>query len=161
MSLESEIHDLSQQLVDKLIAEGKTFSTAESCTGGLIGKSITDIAGSSQAYDRGFITYSNNAKMDHLGVEGTTLEEFGAVSEEIAKEMALGARSTSGTNFAISTTGIAGPDGGTNTKPVGLVYIGITDGLITKASKYIFEGDRNTIRLQATKQAIINSLDLL
>lgn len=161
MSLESEIRELGKELVASLTVAEMTITTAESCTGGLVAKAITDIPGASKIYDRGFITYSNNSKIDHLGVNGSTLEQHGAVSEQTAKEMAQGAKRSGRTNFALSTTGIAGPNSDNTEKPVGLVYIGITDGMITKANKYIFKGDRNAVRLQATKQALTDILELL
>lgn len=118
------------QVVGKKLIEQKiTVSSAESCTGGLFAQTMTEIPGISAVYDRGFITYSNQAKMEELGVKAETLEKFGAVSEETAVEMAEGLRKVTGSRLCISVTGIAGPDGGTEEKPVGLVYIcAILDG---------------------------------
>ena len=110
----------------KLMSNGWTIASAESCTGGMFGAALTDIPGISTVFDRSLVTYSNRAKMDELGVKAETLEKFGAVSEQTAREMADGVRRQAGTNIGVSVTGIAGPDGGTDDKPVGLVYIGLS-----------------------------------
>lgn len=115
--------DLYQVVGKKLIENKITISSAESCTGGLFAQTITEIPGISEVFDRGFITYSNNAKIEELGVKAESLEKFGAVSEEIAIEMAVGLKKNTNSRLCISVTGIAGPDGGTEEKPVGLVYI--------------------------------------
>jgi nicotinamide-nucleotide amidase len=107
----------------KLIDRNITFSCAESCTGGLFAMTMTEVPGISAVFDRGFVTYSNKAKMEELGVKSETLEKYGAVSEETAIEMAEGVRKVTGSRLCVSVTGIAGPDGGTEEKPVGLVYI--------------------------------------
>ena len=112
-------------LVKSLKSLNYKIATAESCTGGLVAKMITDVSGSSAVFEYGVVTYSNRAKTDLLGVSETTLATFGAVSEETAKEMALGALKLSGADIAVSVTGIAGPGGGSTEKPVGLVYIGV------------------------------------
>lgn len=104
-------------------ARGFTLTTAESCTGGMVAAAITDIPGSSDVFDRGFVTYSNGAKMALLGVSKDLLAQYGAVSAECAKAMALGALNAAGTSIAVSITGIAGPGGGSPEKPVGLVYM--------------------------------------
>lgn len=106
---------------------GLTLTTAESCTGGLVAAAITDIPGSSEVFDRGFVTYSNNAKMALLGVGKDLLAKYGAVSAECAKAMAQGALNAAGTNAAVSITGIAGPGGGSSEKPVGLVFMAAAD----------------------------------
>ena len=116
--------ELVQVVCKKLAAKGLTLSAAESCTGGTFAGAITDIPGSSQYFQRGLVTYSNQAKMDELGVSAETLEKYGAVSRETAIEMVKGLQIVSGSDVCISVTGIAGPDGGTEEKPVGLVYIG-------------------------------------
>ena len=116
--------DLVQVVCKKLMDRGLTLSCAESCTGGLFAKSLTDIPGISKCFDRGIVTYSNRAKRDELGVKSETLEKYGAVSEETALEMVRGLKEVSGSDICISVTGIAGPGGGTEEKPVGLVYIG-------------------------------------
>ncbi len=119
-----DCRELAEQIVSRFGAAGAMIATAESCTGGLIAGMITEIAGSSAAFDRGFVTYSNQAKQDMLGVKATTLEAHGAVSPETAREMAAGALARSQARYAVSVTGIAGPGGGTAEKPVGLVYMG-------------------------------------
>lgn len=134
-------------------------STAESCTGGLLSSRLTDVAGSSSFVKENFVTYANEAKMDILGVSQETLDTYGAVSEECAKEMAEGVAKRHNTNIGLSTTGIAGPQGGTTEKPVGLVYMGITINNKTIVKKYIFNGDRQQIRSRACK-TLLNDLRL-
>jgi nicotinamide-nucleotide amidase len=146
--------NLAKDLSDKLRQRGWMMATAESCTGGMIASAITDLAGSSAIFDRGFVTYSNQAKIDLLGVSAKTLERFGAVSAETAKEMAEGAFDNANVNIAVSVTGIAGPDGGTDQKPVGLVYIGITTEDRTHTHKNLFAGSRNDIRQQTVEAAL-------
>ena len=120
--------ELAQVVAGRLMDKGLTLSSAESCTGGMFASTMTDIPGISQCFDRGLVTYSNQAKMEELGVRAETLEKFGAVSEETALEMAEGLQRVSGSDVCISVTGIAGPGGGTEEKPVGLVYIGFAYG---------------------------------
>ncbi len=155
--------DLVEQLSDKLRERKWKLVTAESCTGGMIATAITDKAGSSEIFDRGFVTYSNQAKMDCLGVSAKTLKKFGAVSQETAIEMAKGALENSEANMAISVTGIAGPDGGTPQKPVGLIYIGFgLKGGVTQAKAFNFTGGtRNEIRLRTTQQALKTLISIL
>ncbi|MEP3438407.1 MAG: CinA family protein [Hoeflea sp.] len=117
---------LAQEILETFSEIGAMVATAESCTGGLIAGAITDIAGSSVVFDRGFVTYTNQAKQDMLGVRASTLESFGAVSAQVATEMALGARRRSQAGFTVSVTGVAGPGGGTELKPVGLVWMGLS-----------------------------------
>jgi nicotinamide-nucleotide amidase len=131
---------------------------AESCTGGLIGYRLTQVAGSSAYVDRGVLCYSNRAKTDLLGVPAGLIEQHGAVSREVAEAMAKGMRERAGVSVALSVTGIAGPGGATETKPVGLVHIGLdggSDGVVTK--EFRFHGDRSVIRQRAAQAA----LDLL
>lgn len=116
---------LAARLLEVCRAEGLMVATAESCTGGLVAGAITDIAGSSEIFDRGFVTYSNEAKMETLGVAPATLEAHGAVSRETALEMAQGALTHSRADVAVSITGVAGPGGGSAEKPVGLVHFGV------------------------------------
>lgn len=143
------------ELTRKLRLKGWKLVTAESCTGGMIAAAVTDLAGSSAVFDRGFITYSNEAKRDHLNVSRLTLDQFGAVSREVAEEMAKGALANSDANVAICVTGIAGPAGGSDEKPVGLVYIGTQiKGSAPHVSKNIFDGDRASIREQAMNAAL-------
>lgn len=120
--------ELAQVVADRLMEQGLTLSSAESCTGGMFASIMTDIPGISQCFDRGLVTYSNQAKMEELGVSAGTLEKFGAVSEETALEMVEGLKRVSGSDVCISVTGIAGPGGGSEEKPVGLVYIGFSYG---------------------------------
>ena len=120
--------ELAQVVADRLMEQGLTLSSAESCTGGMFASTMTDIPGISQCFDRGLVTYSNQAKMEELGVSAGTLEKFGAVSEETALEMVGGLKRVSGSDVCISVTGIAGPGGGSEEKPVGLVYIGFSYG---------------------------------
>ena len=141
------IHDLARNVIDNYGAQGRKIVTAESCTGGLIGGALTQISGSSAVVERGFITYSNNAKTEVLGVMPETLEKYGAVSGEVAEAMAKGALEFSLADTAISVTGIAGPTGGTSAKPVGLVYIGLAtrDGVLFHVMNQ-FSGDRDDVR---------------
>ncbi|WP_088186222.1 competence/damage-inducible protein A [Desulfosporosinus sp. FKA] len=134
-----------------------TISTAESCTGGLIGAALTQESGSSEFYLGGAVSYSNSLKQQLLGVNEMTLQEFGAVSDEAAREMAEGIRQKSGSDLAISATGIAGPDGGSDLKPVGLVYIGFASAEKVYAKKFQFYGERESVR-QLTVQAALNEI---
>lgn len=122
---EQQKKTLAEEVVELLKVDELTVTTAESCTGGLVAARLVDVPGVSEVFKQGFITYSNKAKRKLLNVKKTTLKEFGAVSEKTAREMAKGAILASGADAAIATTGIAGPDGGTEEKPVGLVYIGV------------------------------------
>lgn len=136
-------------------ARGWKVVTAESCTGGGVGEAITRIAGSSAWFDRGFVTYSNEAKVDLLGVRQETLGADGAVSEAAAREMAQGALQQSSAELAVAVTGIAGPDGGSATKPVGLVWFAWATLSGTVQSKFeVFGGDRAAIREQAVREAL-------
>ncbi len=147
--------DLVNTVSTILRDRGLMLVTAESCTGGLIAKLITDLAGSSDIFERGFVTYSNQAKMDLLGVPENILNEYGAVSEQTALHMAVGALKNSRADIAISVTGIAGPGGGTDEKPVGLVYIGYArKGNNAFASEHHFKGDRTNIREQTAIAAL-------
>lgn len=131
------------------------ITTAESCTGGLIAGALTEIAGSSDVFDRGFVVYSYDAKMDILGVQENTITTQGAVSHETAQEMAEGALKTGKSHLAIAVTGIAGPGGATPGKPVGLVYIGIAvKGRETKVYKNNFSGDRTAVRNATLDRAL-------
>lgn len=117
---------INYDLVERLKELGLTISCAESCTGGLVAKTITDVGGCSEVFSGGVVSYSNEVKMNVLGVSADTLKNYGAVSESTAKEMAYGVRRVCGTDIGISTTGIAGPGGGTKDKPVGTVYVGFS-----------------------------------
>lgn len=146
---------LVDQLSDILLDKSIKLVTAESCTGGLISAFITERPGSSAIFDRGFVTYSNQAKMDFLSVSVSLLEQYGAVSGECARAMAQGALDHSAASIAVSVTGIAGPDGGSEEKPVGLVYIGVVYKEGTPLSyKHIFTGNRSQVRMQACEKAL-------
>lgn len=137
-----------------LVKRGETLSTAESCTGGLIAKRLTEISGSSAYFIEGAITYANDAKIRTLNVPVEIIEKHGAVSAETAEAMAVGMRERAGTGYAISVTGVAGPTGGTEEKPVGTVYIGYADETITKSIKFTLPGDRYLIRWRASQAAL-------
>ena len=134
-----------------------TISTAESCTGGMIASKLVDVSGISKSFMEGLVTYSNASKTKRLKVKKETLEKYGAVSEETAREMLAGLT----TDIGISTTGIAGPDGGTKEKPVGLVYIGIKVENEIQVFRKELKGDRNKIRQRASMYALYNLLKIL
>ena len=161
-------HDTITTLASALLQRGWLLTTAESCTGGMISAACTDVAGSSQWFERGFVSYSNEAKQDMLGVPATLLARHGAVSEAVAQAMVLGALNHSQAQVAVAVTGIAGPTGGSKTKPVGTVCFawglptngGPTVGAETawiKLETCHFEGDRAAVRL-ATQQHALNQL---
>jgi len=131
-----------------------TIAVAESCTGGWIAKCCTDIAGSSSWFDRGFVTYSNAAKVEMLGVEQSSLDNYGAVSEQVALEMAKGALDKSSADISVAVTGIAGPEGGTDAKPVGTVWIAWADKSGAQATLYQFDGDREHVRFHTVITAM-------
>lgn len=147
----------AEKLVELLKKTGKTLSTAESCTGGLVGGAITSVPGSSEIFLGGAISYSNEVKERLLGVKEDTLVAHGAVSEETAREMVTGARDLFRTSTAIAVTGIAGPGGATPTKPVGLVYIAVADGPRVVVCRNNFKGDREQVR----SQTVATACDLL
>jgi nicotinamide-nucleotide amidase len=145
---------LEEVVVKMLVASRKTVAAAESCTGGLIANRITNVSGSSAVFLNSWVTYSNESKMRLLGVREETLKKFGAVSEEVAREMAEGARQRSGADFALSATGIAGPTGGTPEKPVGLVYIGLAMPKRTDVQRHMLLFDRETFKFFASQYAL-------
>lgn len=150
------------EVADKLKASGLKIVTAESCTGGGLCYWLTSVPGSSDWVDRGFVTYSNHAKMQMLGVPSLTLDTHGAVSKETACAMAEGALQHSESHLAISITGIAGPDGGSDQKPVGTVWIGWAgEQLTTDAELHTFAGDRQAIRLQSIMAALEKIISIL
>ena len=161
MTSNDELQDLAIKIGQLLIETKKSISTAESCTGGWVGKEFTGIPGSSKWYGFGFITYSNKAKLKILGVSKDALIEEGAVSERVVKEMAEGAIKNSGSDFSISISGLAGPSGGTDNKPVGTVCFGI--GSITKITCFtkFFEGNRDEVRKQSVSFALKELLKCL
>lgn len=150
-----------QKIFEILERNRWTVSTAESCTGGLIGAAFTDLAGSSNYYYGGVIAYDNSIKKALLGVPPETLDNYGAVSHQTALAMVNGVRNRTGTDCAISTTGIAGPGGGTPSKPVGLVFIGIAVRDCVKTFKFEFSGSREEIRRQTVAKALECLLELL
>ncbi len=157
------IHFLIQQIADVLKPNNWQLVTAESCTGGMVSGYLTEIPGSSNWFERGFVTYSNLAKEEMLGVSDVLLETHGAVSEPVAAAMAIGALKHSAGQVALSVTGIAGPDGGSLEKPVGTVCFGwVIPGMQTaKTTKKLFSGDRQAIRLAACHEALAGLLSLL
>ncbi|WP_053957378.1 competence/damage-inducible protein A [Inediibacterium massiliense] len=138
--------ELVEVVAKKLMKENLTISFAESCTGGLLAAKLTDIPGISSSLERSVVTYSNQAKIDELGVKKETLEKYGAVSEQTAKEMAIGLKQRTGSDLCLSVTGIAGPSGGSEDKPVGLVYIGLCYKDLVLCEKHNISGDRNRVR---------------
>jgi nicotinamide-nucleotide amidase len=146
--------DLAVVVGELLRARGLKLAIAESCTGGLLGKRLTDIAGASDYFEAGFITYANAAKQSFLGVREATLAAHGAVSEEVAREMAIGARNAADSDVAIAITGIAGPAGGSEAKPVGLVWSALAAGDVVRTRSFIMPGDREEIRERAAQLAL-------
>ena len=134
------------EVINNLLETKTTIASAESCTGGLVAKTITDFSGVSDIFGEGYVTYSNEAKARNLGVNPETLEKYGAVSRETCEEMAKGVRLRSGAAIGVSTTGIAGPGGGTKEKPVGLVYIGVSTEEKTVVEELRLTGTREEVR---------------
>jgi nicotinamide-nucleotide amidase len=151
-----------EALVGELLRErDETLATAESLTGGLIGSAITDVPGSSDYFDRGFVTYAYDAKRRELSVPREALDAHGAVSEPVAKAMARGARDRSDTTWGVSATGIAGPGGGRDGKPVGLVYVGVayaapwgTERSYVRAHRFVLDGDRDAVKRRTVDSAL-------
>lgn len=150
-----DIQRLAADVVASASARGWTVSTAESCTGGLVAGALTAVAGSSAVVDRGFVTYSNLAKSEMLGVPAETIEANGAVSEPVARAMAAGARVMAGVDLAVSITGIAGPGGGSAEKPVGLVHFGCAgpDGVVHEV-RQLGDIGREEVRLESVRVAL-------
>ena len=141
--------------VGRLLARrGETLAVAESLTGGLVGSRVTDVPGASAYLLEDVVAYSNAAKVRLLGVRESTLEAHGAVSEQVAREMAEGVRERAGATWAVSTTGIAGPTGATATKPVGLVFLAVAGPVGTVAQRHLFGGDRTTVKASAAEAAL-------
>ena len=145
---------LPEVVGQELRKRGKTLASAESCTGGLVGKLLTDVPGSSDYYTGGVVCYSNRSKAELLGVNETTIERLGAVSEAVASQMATGIRLRTGSDIGLSVTGVAGPGGGTPEKPVGLVFVGVSHGAEVGVKKLQFPGTREAIRLRASRVAL-------
>lgn len=152
---------LARTVGERLRARGQWFGTAESCTGGLIAKLCTDIAGSSAWFERGLVTYSNAAKQELLGVSADTLQRAGAVSAETVQEMVQGLLRAAPVQWAVAVSGIAGPGGGSADKPVGTVWIGWGGSEVAvSASRYLFEGERDAVRRRSAEAALLG-LDVL
>ncbi|MGE0080736.1 MAG: CinA family protein [Thiohalomonadaceae bacterium] len=159
---DAELNALAGQAADVLMAQGLMLASAESCTGGWLAKTATDLAGSSRWFERGFVTYSNEAKQELLGVAADTLAQHGAVSEATAREMARGALARSRAQVSLAITGIAGPGGATPGKPVGLVWFAwARRGAAPVARSVRFEGDRDAVRRASVATAWQGLLDLL
>jgi nicotinamide-nucleotide amidase len=157
-----ELSDLAQQLGGILKEQGKMLALAESCTGGMVAQAVTSVAGSSTWFDRGFVTYSNQAKAEMLNVSNATLNKYGAVSEETATEMALGAINNSNADISGSITGIAGPTGGSAEKPIGTVCFAwaTKNKRLVNVTKH-FKGNRQEIREQASRVMLEGLLNML
>jgi nicotinamide-nucleotide amidase len=163
---EANTRDLARRLGDALTRRGWLLGAAESCTGGLLAGAITSVPGSSGWFDRGFVTYSNGAKIDQLAVSPDTLHHFGAVSEPVVLEMANGVLLASPVaHVAVATTGIAGPDGAMPGKPVGMVCFGFAlraaEGITSRAVTHVFSGDRHEVRQAAVDYALKGLLELI
>ncbi|MGC4061947.1 MAG: CinA family protein [Aquabacterium sp.] len=151
---------LVRQLADQLTARGWHMATAESCTGGLIAAACTELAGSSAWFERGFVTYSNEAKTELLGVDAALIAAHGAVSEAVARAMAEGALTRAGADVAVAVTGIAGPTGGSVDKPVGTVWLAWAwRGGATRAERQVFDGDRAQVRARTCQRALNGLID--
>ncbi len=159
--MEKDPASLTDKLATQLLKQGEGVCTAESCTGGLIAKTFTDLAGSSDWFDRGFVTYSNAAKSEMLGVPASVIEDYGAVSEAVANAMASGALRHSEADYSVAVTGVAGPGGGSEDKPVGTVWIAVASRDSARARLHRFDGDRQAVRESTLVAAIEALLDLL
>jgi nicotinamide-nucleotide amidase len=156
------LEELAGRVGNLLLEQRRVLATAESCTGGWLAKCITDIAGSSAWFDRGFVTYTNRAKQDMLDVAAATLESRGAVSEDTVSEMARGALSHSAADIVVAISGIAGPDGGSPDKPVGTVcFSWLISGGAPRVDTRQFNGDRDAVRRQAVARALEGLMDVL
>lgn len=156
MAHDAASDSVAEDLQAVLLEREETLAVAESSTGGLVGSMITDVPGASGYFDRSIVTYSNDAKIDLLGVDVETLERVGAVSAAIARQMALGVRENAGTDWGLSTTGIAGPSGGTEEKPVGTVFVGVShaEEATATATRYNFDGSRLDRKAKFAEQAV-------
>jgi nicotinamide-nucleotide amidase len=150
-----------QVVAERLLKHRQKVCTAESCTGGLIAKTFTDLAGSSDWFERGFVTYSNAAKNQMLAVPASLIEDYGAVSEAVATAMASGALRHSEADYSIAVTGVAGPGGGSDDKPVGTVWIAVASAEQMVAKRYQFDGDRQAVRAATLHSALELLLDLV
>lgn len=155
------MHELAVRTAEQLLKHGLSITTAESCTGGWIAKILTDVPGSSGWFERGFVTYSNEAKQDMLGVQASTLQQHGAVSEEVIRQMASGALRNSRADVSVAVSGIAGPGGGTTDKPLGTVWLAWAAGENLKTLHVHLSGERSRIREQAVELALQGALDII
>ena len=151
---DEDLQQLTRQVAHILQQRGWMLATVESCTGGWVAKCCTDLAGSSAWFERGFVTYSNQSKQDLVAVRAVTLEQFGAVSEQTVIEMAQGALNRSNADISVSISGIAGPDGGTEEKPVGTVWFAWATKIAATAELHHFSGNRDSVRRQAVATAL-------
>jgi PncC family amidohydrolase len=151
--------DLARQIQQVMLAKNLTLATAESCTGGLIAYLLTEIAGSSDYFVGGIVSYSNGLKERELGVRDATLEQFGAVSEQTCVEMAQGALRHYLADVGVSVTGIAGPGGGSQSKPVGLTYVGVADQSGHEVRRFVWDGDRHANKVRSAEAALTLVLD--
>jgi len=160
---DAKLLSLVRRLAEKMLAEGRMLGTAESCTGGLIAKCVTDLPGSSAWFERGWVTYTDRAKRQELGVAAGTLKKHGAVSEPVARGMVRGVLKHSRADVAVAVTGIAGPDGGSADKPVGTVWIAWAwkEGAEPRveARRFLFKGDRDEVRRQTAAVALKGLID--
>lgn len=157
---------VQERLGTALRDAGHTIAVAESCTGGLVGSLLTDVPGSSDYFDRSVVTYSYDAKLEELCVNREVLDEFGAVSQPVARQMARAIRDVAGTTWGVATTGIAGPSGGTHEKPVGTAYVGVayaadwgTQESYAVVERYEFDGDRRAVKELIARQALTDALE--
>jgi nicotinamide-nucleotide amidase len=157
-----DLHEITQELARVLIKNNWHLSTAESCTGGMVAASITELAGSSEWFERGYVTYSNQSKSEDIDVSQNLIEQHGAVSDQVARAMALGAKQNSGSDLSLSITGIAGPSGGSPEKPIGTVCFAwaLANDQIVSETKH-FEGNRQQIRQQACDFSLRKLLNLV
>lgn len=161
MPTDTVVHQLAIRVGNKLRDERLMLATAESCTGGMVATAITDISGSSAWFERGFVTYSNLAKIEMIGVPAALIEQHGAVSEPVAKAMAEGALRNSRAQVSVAITGVAGPAGGSEAKPVGTVSFAWSNRLDTGVETQLFKGDREQVRAQAAAHALRKLLEFL
>jgi len=153
--------ELAARIQERMVGRGHSLTTAESCTGGLIAYVLTEVAGSSEYFVGGLVSYSNALKQHELRVDGDTLERHGAVSAQTCVAMAEGARRRYGASLAVSVTGIAGPDGGTDAKPVGLTYVGVADDSGHDVRRFVWSGDRHDNKLRSAHAALTMVLERL
>ena len=158
---QATIRETAERLVALLLAHGLSIATAESCTGGLLAGALTDVSGVSACFPGGIVSYANRIKNGMLGVPNEILESVGAVSSECGAAMAEGVRKHFGVSVGLSTTGIAGPTGATETKPVGLVYVTVSTPDETRVTRNVFQGDRDAVRQQSVLKALRLAIDIL